>query len=64
MPGVYSIGLLDPRNATRARGVLDQMANETGGIALYPENERQLNEMALQIAQEIRKRNASLVITN
>jgi Ca-activated chloride channel family protein len=64
MPGVYSIGLLDPRNATRARGVLDQLANETGGIALYPENERQLNEMALQIAQEIRKRNASLVITN
>lgn len=64
MPGVYSIGLLDPRNATRARGVLDLLASETGGIALYPENDRQLNEMALEIAHEIRKRKAPVVITN
>jgi len=56
MPGVYSIGLLDPRKAARARGVLDLLAKETGGLALYPENENQLNEMARQIAQEIRKR--------
>jgi hypothetical protein len=32
------------------------LAQETGGMALYPENEEQLNEVAQQIAQEIRKR--------
>jgi len=64
MPGVYAIGLLDPLNATRARRVLDLLAKETGGLALYPENEKQLTEMALQIAQEIRKRNAPVVISD
>ena len=64
MPRVYSIGLLDPRNAAHARGALDLLAKETDGIALYPENERQLKEMALQIAEEIRKRKTPVVITN
>jgi len=64
MPGVYSLGLLNPRNGARARGVLDLLAKETGGIALYPENDKQLNEMALQIAQEIRKSKAPVVIVN
>ncbi len=56
MPAVYCIGLLDPHKVSKARSVLDLLAQETGGMALYPENEEQLNEVAQQIAQEIRKR--------
>jgi VWFA-related protein len=56
MPAVYSIGLFSRGEARHARKPLDLFASETGGMALYPGNETQLNEMSRQIAQEIRKR--------
>jgi VWFA-related protein len=56
MPAVYPVGLFSPGEARRARKPLDLLSGETGGMALYPENEAQLNEMSLHIAQEIRKR--------
>jgi VWFA-related protein len=55
-PAVYAIGLFSRGEARRARKPLDLLASETGGMALYPENETQFNEMVRQIAQEIRKR--------
>jgi Ca-activated chloride channel homolog len=56
MPAVYCILLFDSGKAVQARKPLDRLAQETGGKAFYPGNEAQLNEMARQIAQEIRNR--------
>jgi VWFA-related protein len=53
MPVVYAIGLFQ-YEGLGARKALDILTQETGGKAFYAENEKQLNEMALQVAQEIR----------
>jgi VWFA-related protein len=53
MPIVYAIGLFQYEGAG-ARKALDILTQTTGGKAFYAENEKQLDEMALQIAQEIR----------
>jgi Ca-activated chloride channel homolog len=53
MPVVYAIGLLQ-YEGVGARKALDVLTQETGGRAFYAENEKQLNEIARQVAQEIR----------
>jgi hypothetical protein len=53
MPIVYAIGLFQ-YEGLGARKALDMLTQTTGGKAFYAENEKQLNEMALQVAQEIR----------
>lgn len=53
MPVVYAIGLLRYKDV-RAGKELDMLTQETGGKAFYAENEKQLNDMALQVAHEIR----------
>lgn len=50
---VYAIGLSTPLRAA-ARGDLDDLAELTGGAALYPDSLEQLEGAALEIARDIR----------
>src|ERR1700677_1653453 len=59
-PVVYSIGLLyddtgGGREARRARRALEMLANETGGIAFFPKNLSQVDEIAAEVARDIRE---------
>ncbi len=54
---VYAIGLLgeeDAGNARRARHELEQLTTATGGLAWFPDNVDQINQVALEVAREIR----------
>ena len=56
-PVVYTIGLLydvDRREAERARGDLEALAGETGGIAYFPESVNDLNAIVAEVARDIR----------
>jgi hypothetical protein len=46
------------------RKELDMLTQATGGKAFYAGNEKQLNEMALQVAQEIRTLKPTLLQDN
>jgi VWFA-related protein len=63
MPVVYAIGLFQ-YEGLGTRKALDMLTQETGGRAFYAENEKQLNDMALQVAQEIRTLKPTLVQDN
>lgn len=63
MPVVFAIGLFQ-YEGLGARKALDLLTQETGGRAFYAENEKQLNEMALQVAQEIRTLKPTLLQDN
>lgn len=59
-PVVYSIGLLyddtgGGREARRARRALEMLANETGGISFFPKNLGQVDEIAGEVAKDIRE---------
>jgi Ca-activated chloride channel homolog len=56
-PVVYTIGLLyddDKQEAERARGALESLAQQTGGIAYFPSSLDQVDRIAEEVAQEIR----------
>ena len=56
-PVVYTIGLLydvDREEAERARGDLEALAGETGGIAYFPESVNDLNTIVAEVARDIR----------
>lgn len=56
MPALYCIGMFYRQSKTvRGRKQLDTLAQQTGGKSFYPENKKELNETARQIAQEIEK---------
>jgi Ca-activated chloride channel homolog len=59
-PVVYSIGLLyddtgGGREARRAKRALEMLANETGGVAFFPKNLSQVDEIAAEVARDIRE---------
>ncbi len=59
-PVVYSIGLLyddtgGGREARRARRALEMLSNETGGISFFPKNLGQVDEIAGEVAKDIRE---------
>ncbi len=59
-PVVYSIGLLfddsgGGRETRRAKRALEMLANETGGIAFFPKNLAQVDEIAAEVARDIRE---------
>src|SRR5271168_3152130 len=59
-PVVYSIGLLyddtgGGREARRAKRALEMLSNETGGIAFFPKNLSQVDEIAAEVARDIRE---------
>jgi len=56
-PIIYSIGLLfgdDGGEAHRARRALQQLSNETGGLAYFPDSLEQVDKIAAQVAKDIR----------
>jgi Ca-activated chloride channel family protein len=59
-PVVYSIGLLfddssGGRETRRAKRALDLLANETGGMSFFPKNLNQVDDIAGQVAHDIRE---------
>jgi VWFA-related protein len=54
-PTIYAIGILgDDRGKKRARRALERLALETGGIAFFPENLDEVDEISRQVAHDIR----------
>jgi VWFA-related protein len=58
-PTIYSIGLLFGDEMTRAevkhaRRALEMLSTETGGIAFFPKNIEQVDQIAAEVAQDIR----------
>lgn len=56
---VYCIGLLtesDPQRQETARLALDQLADASGGLAFYPKNVAEVENISHQIANEVGKR--------
>jgi Ca-activated chloride channel homolog len=56
-PVVYSIGLLfdaDEPEATRARNALETLSRETGGIAYFPRSLQEVDQIAADVASDIR----------
>jgi Ca-activated chloride channel homolog len=56
-PVVYSIGLLfdtDEAEATRARNALETLSRETGGIAYFPRSLQEVDQIAADVASDIR----------
>ena len=53
-PTVYTIGLLGDEHSKRARRALRQMAEETGGIAFFPQSLSEVDAITQQIAHDIR----------
>jgi len=58
-PVIYSMGLLfgqdtDKREARHARRVLESLSEETGGVAYFPKSVKDVDEIASEIAKDIR----------
>jgi VWFA-related protein len=58
-PVIYSIGLLfgqdtDKREARHARRVLESLSEETGGVAYFPKSVHDVDEIAAEVAKDIR----------
>jgi Ca-activated chloride channel family protein len=56
---VYSIGLLfkdegGGREARRAKRALDLLSSETGGVAFFPKSLGEVDEIAAEVARDIR----------
>ena len=58
-PTIYSIGLLfgdemDRGEVRRARRALELLSSETGGMAFFPKNVEQVDQIAAEVARDIR----------
>jgi VWFA-related protein len=53
-PTVYTIGLLAEERSKRAKRALREMAEETGGIAFFPQGLAEVDTITQQIAHDIR----------
>jgi Ca-activated chloride channel family protein len=58
-PVIYCVGLLfgedtDKRESRHARRVLETLAEQTGGVAYFPKSVNQVDEIAAEVAQDIR----------
>jgi Ca-activated chloride channel homolog len=53
-PSVYAIGLLGEERQRRARRALETIADDTGGIAFFPKNLNQVDEISSTVARDIR----------
>jgi Ca-activated chloride channel homolog len=58
-PVIYSVGLLfgedtDKRESRHARRVLETLSEQTGGAAYFPRSVKEVDEIAAQVAQDIR----------
>lgn len=56
-PVVYTIGLLygdDPQEARQAREALEDLSNQTGGLAFFPPSLQDVGQIAQEVARDIR----------
>lgn len=58
-PVIYSVGLLfgedtDKRESRHAKRVLETLAEQTGGVAYFPRSLRDVDEIAAEVARDIR----------
>ena len=58
-PTIYCVGLLfgqdtDKREARHARRVLETLAEQTGGVAYFPKSLKEVDSIAVEVAQDIR----------
>ena len=54
-PTIYTIGILgDDREAKRARRALERLAAETGGVAYFPKDLSEVDEISRAVAHDIR----------
>ena len=53
-PTVYTIGLLADEHSKRAKRALREMAEQTGGIAFFPQGLAEVDSITQQIAHDIR----------
>lgn len=58
-PTIYCVGLLfgddtDKREARHARRVLETLSEQTGGVAYFPKSIKEVDEIAAEVAQDIR----------
>ncbi|MFZ0284115.1 MAG: VWA domain-containing protein [Terriglobales bacterium] len=53
-PTVYAIGLLGEERAHRARRALEMLAQATGGLAFFPKNLEEVDEISRTVAHDIR----------
>lgn len=59
-PEIYSVGLLfgpdeDKREARHAKRVLETLAEQTGGVAYFPRSLKEIDPIAAEVAQDIRR---------
>jgi VWFA-related protein len=53
-PTIYTIGLMSEERSKRARRALREMAEDTGGVAFFPNNLNEVEAITTQIAHDIR----------
>jgi VWFA-related protein len=53
-PTVYTVGILGEERSKRARRALREMAEETGGVAFFPQSLSEVDAITQQIAHDIR----------
>jgi VWFA-related protein len=54
-PTIYTIGILgEDREAKRAHRALERLATETGGVAYFPKDLSQVDEISRAVAHDIR----------
>lgn len=53
-PTVYTIGILGGERQRRARRALTEMAERTGGVAFFPKDLSEVDEISRQVARDIR----------
>jgi Ca-activated chloride channel family protein len=53
-PTVYTIGLLGDEHAKRARRALQSMAEDTGGVAFFPRDLKEVDSITSEVAHDIR----------
>ncbi len=53
-PTVYTIGLLGDEHARRAKRALEAIAEQTGGVAFFPKDLSQVDEITQEVAHDIR----------
>jgi Ca-activated chloride channel homolog len=53
-PTVYTIGLLGDEHSKRARRALQTMAEDTGGVAFFPKDLKEVDAISSEVAHDIR----------
>ncbi len=53
-PTVYTIGLLGEEHSRRAKRALTELADQTGGVAFFPKDLSQVDEISQEVAHDIR----------